>query len=234
MSTSTTNSRSLHQVLEEVYREKTVEHPNGEKIKVVANINERNARALFRFVSQTKPALAVEIGMAYGVSTLTTLSAIDANGNGRLISIDPYIGWPTGRLVAFNKIKRAGLGPFHQQFHECSYTGLPRLIDSGEKAQFIYIDGHHNYDYVFTDFFLADKLLDVGGVMAFNDAGWKSVFRVINFLRKYRHYEELDVGLPKSYRSRNLLFSLIKRIQGRSSQDRYFRKLDTWEPEKID
>jgi hypothetical protein len=77
-------------------------------------------------------------------------------------------------------------------------------------------------------------LLEVGGVMAFNDAGWKSVFRVINFLRKHRHYEELDVGLPKSYRSRNLLFSLIKRIQGRSSTDRYFRKLDTWEPEKID
>jgi predicted O-methyltransferase YrrM len=221
-------------VLQEAYKNKTVQHPDGHQIKVVANINEENARALYRFVTESSPKLIVEIGMAYGVSTLATLSALKANGEGRMVSIDPYIGWPTGRLVALHQIQRAGLAHLHTHLHECSYLGLPRMIMSGEKVQFVYIDGCHNYDYVFTDFFLADKLLDVGGVLAFNDAGWKSVFRVINFLKKYRHYVELDVGIAKSYRSRNILFSMIKRLQGRSSGDRYFRKLDNWEPEKID
>ena len=66
--------------------------------------------------------------------------------------------------------------------------------------------------------------------MAFNDAGWRSVFRVIRFLQEYRRYRELDVGLPCNYKSRNIVFSMIKRLEGRDSRDRYFEKLEDWEP----
>jgi hypothetical protein len=69
------------------------------------------------------------------------------------------------------------------------------------------------------------------GIIAFNDCGWRSVFNVIGFLKKYRHYRELDVGLPLRFTARNKLFEWIKRYQGRSSLDRYFQKLDSWEPD---
>jgi hypothetical protein len=109
-------------------------------------------------------------------------------------------------------------------------VALPKLLAAGARPDLVYIDGNHNFDYVFTDFFYADKLLPAGGVVAFNDAGWRSVFKVIRFLRKYRKYRELDVGLPKLYRSRNLLFSLIARLEGRSRLARYFEKSEQWEP----
>ena len=77
----------------------------------------------------------------------------------------------------------------------------------------------------------ADKLLRVGGVLAFNDCGFRSIHKFLRFFRQHRHYEELDAGLPADYRGGNPLITLARRIEGRSNQDRYFRKLDRWEGE---
>jgi len=219
-------------VLQEVFLQNTVEHPDGKKIKCVANINRENSNALFNTVLNRRPKLVVEIGMAYGVSTLTILSALrNCDNGGRLISIDPYIGWPTGRLVALNQVRRARHEAAHEHLHEPSYSGLVRLIHGGSDADFVYIDGNHNFDYAFTDFFLADKLIKQNGIIGFNDCGWRSVFRVIQFLKRYRRYEEIDVGLKRRFDARNKVFELVKRFQGRSSADRYFRKLEDWEPD---
>jgi predicted O-methyltransferase YrrM len=216
--------------LREALQEGRVQHPEGHFIDVKANINARNATALHQTIRNRSPETVVEIGMAYGVSTLTILTALEANGRGRLISIDPYPGWQTGRIVALHQINRAGLAHRHEHRGECSYLALPQLMRDGVAPDLVYIDGNHNFDYAFVDCFLADKLLPVGGVMAFNDAGWRSVFRVIRFLQKYRRYRELNVGLPNNYQARNPLYSVIKRLEGRDSKDRYFEKLEDWEP----
>ena len=47
-------------------------------------------------------------------------------------------------------------------------------VIQGAQPDLVYIDGNHNFEYVFTDCFFADKLLRPGGVVAFNDAGWPS------------------------------------------------------------
>jgi predicted O-methyltransferase YrrM len=220
-----------NEVLREALEEGKVQHPDGHYLDVVANISADNSRALYQFVRRRRPERVIEIGMAYGVSTLTILSAMEENGAGRLISIDPYTAWPTGRLVALHQIQRAGLSHRHEHRHESSYQALPALLAAGAGPDLVYIDGCHNFDYVFVDFFFADKLLSAGGVVAFNDAGWRTVFKVIRFLQTHRRYRELDVGLPKVYGSRNPLFSLVKRFQGRSTRDRYFEKAEDWEPD---
>jgi len=211
-------------VLDEIFASRCVEHPDGHLLKLVANISRENSDALRRSVRAFRPLLAVEVGMAYGISTLSILDAICENGTGRLISIDPYIDWPTGRRVAQHQVVRAGLSFCHEHLHEPSYLGLPRIMGREAKADFVYIDGNHDYEYAFTDYFLADKLLAQGGVIAFNDSGWRSVFKVIRHVMRSGQYEEVDVGLPRVFRSKNALFALIKRIEGRSTNDRYFRK----------
>jgi predicted O-methyltransferase YrrM len=217
-------------VLREALVEKRVQHPDGSWRDVAANISPPNSRALKEFVLARRPELVVEIGMAYGVSTLTILEALQSNGAGRLISIDPYTDWPSGRLVALHQIERAGVSDLHEHMYEYSHLALPKLLMQGRRPDLVYIDGWHNFDYAFTDFFFADKLLKPGGVVAFNDAGWRSVFKVIRFVQAYRKYRELEVGLPKKYDSPRLVFSLIKRLEGRSRYDRYFEKLEEWEP----
>jgi hypothetical protein len=88
----------------------------------------------------------------------------------------------------------------------------------------------HHFDYVFVDFFYADKLANVGAAVAFNDCRWKPVHRAIRFVQTHRHYRELDVGLPKAYREGNPLLALVEWLEGRSKFDRYFEKADDWEP----
>ena len=217
-------------VLKEAIHGGKVQHPDGSWRDVKANISAPNSEALSKFVRSHRPQLVIEIGMAYGVSTLTILHALRCEGRGRLVSIDPYIGWPSGRAVALHQVQRAGVNDIHEHIAECSHVALPKLLQQGVRPDLVYIDGFHNFDYAFTDFFFADKLLGPGGIVAFNDAGWRSVFKVIRFLQSYRRYREIDVGLPKRYTARNSLFSLVKRLEGRSSNDRYFEKVENWEP----
>jgi hypothetical protein len=132
--------------------------------------------------------------------------------------------------VALHQVARAALEGHHEYIDAPSYVALPDLLARDVSPDLVYIDGNHNFDYVFTDWFHADKLIPVGGVIGFNDSGWQPVYKVIRCLRKYRRYRELDVGLPRVFTARNPLFSLIKRLEGRSVLDRYFEKVDRWEP----
>src|SRR5262245_10131459 len=144
---------SVAVVLEEALSEGKVQHPGGSWLQVTANISSANSRALNHFVRERRPQLVVEIGMAYGVSTLSILDALRSTGHGRLISIDPYIDWPTGRVVALHQIARAGVTDLHEHMYECSHTALPKLLMEGRHPDVVYIDGYHNFDYAFTDFF---------------------------------------------------------------------------------
>ena len=104
------------------------------------------------------------------------------------------------------------------------------LIGEGVRPDFVYIDGHHGFDHAFVDLFFADKMIPVGGTIAFDDSQWRSVHRVIRYLLKHRHYEELNVGLQKSFASANLINNAYKRIQNRFGPSRYFpqnRRLET-------
>lgn len=218
-------------VLDEALMDGKVQHPDGTLLDVTANISLANGEALRRFVCNRRPKLVIEIGMAYGVSTLQILAGLlEAGGDGRLISIDPYLNWDTGHKVALNQVERAGVAHLHEHRRDMSQIILPAMLAEGVSPDFIYIDGRHNFEYVFTDLFYADQMLPPNGVVAFNDAGWRPVHKVIQFVKKFRKYEELDVGLEKTFRSRNLLFSIAKRLQGRSTHDRYFRKIEDWDP----
>jgi hypothetical protein len=73
-------------------------------------------------------------------------------------------------------------------------------------------------------------MLNVGGLIAFNDCGYRAVHRVIRFVLSHRKYREIDVGLPRDYRGRNALVTASRRLTGRSSSERYFEKLEAWEP----
>jgi predicted O-methyltransferase YrrM len=223
----TTTART---VLDEVFGQGFVEHPDGRRLPVGANISQANSDALTRFVASRRPSMVIEIGMAYGVSTLSILMGLEQTPEARLISIDPYVGWPTGLVVAQHQITRAGLAAQHSHINDFSHLALPRILDSGVRPELIYIDGDHSFDAVFVDFFYADKLLAEGGVVAFNDVGWRSVHRVIKHISKARAYRELDVGLPRIFNARNPAYSLIRRIEGRSTYDRYFTKLGVSNP----
>jgi predicted O-methyltransferase YrrM len=195
---------------------------------VDAAIPQHFATALTRQVSALAPKLAVEIGMANGLSTLAILAGLPAGG--KLISIDPFQDsqWHGAGSALVAQSDRAAS---HELRQAPDYLALPALLEAGTEVDFAYIDGMHTFDYVALDAFYLDKLLRVGGVLALNDCGFRSIHKFLRFFRSHRHYEEIDVGLPSDFTGGNPLITLLRRFEGRSNQDRYFRKLDRWEGE---
>jgi predicted O-methyltransferase YrrM len=62
---------------------------------------------------------------------------------------------------------------------------------------FIFIDGAHRFDDVVVDFYLADKVLKVGGLMVLDDTWMASVASVANFILANRAYEIVEQKSPK-------------------------------------
>jgi ribosomal protein S18 acetylase RimI-like enzyme len=210
-----------------------VQTPAGKQISLVGSINSEYALALYRQVKARRPRTIVEIGMASGVASLSMLAALkEIDEGGRLITIDPFQNDPSAAWagVGLANIQRAGFAPIHTFIEQVDYLALPKLVESGQKIQFAYIDGSHVFDYTLLDFFFVDKMMDVSGVVGFNDCGYRAVYRVLNYVKTHRKYDEVDVGLTPDYRGRNIAISLARRLMKFSQADRYFQKREQYEP----
>ena len=207
---------------------------DGAAMSLESSISLESAEALYGVVMQARTRVVLEVGMACGVSSLAILTALgDLGEHGRLISIDPHQStqW---RRCGVTAVERAGLGERHRLIEEASQLALPRLLAERTTAQVAYIDGWHTFDYAFIDFWYADRMLAVGGVVGFNDCGLPSIAKVIRFVLSHRKYQEIQVGLPIRYTGGgNRLQTILPRSvrpSSRQSQDRYFEKREHWEP----
>ena len=190
-----------------------------------------HAEALYQTVRRLAPNLAIEVGMAQGVQTLSTLMALrDSGKGGRLLSIDPFQStqWHN---VGLKRVGRAGFSSSHTLIEEPDWLALPRLAQDRTRIGFGYVDGWHTFDYTLLDFFYVDKMLLPGGVVGFNDCGLRSVRKVLRFAQTHRKYSEMAVGLRRSYAASNPVKALVRLVLGWRTEDRYFRKESEWEPD---
>jgi predicted O-methyltransferase YrrM len=224
-------------ILKEMLESESALSLEGDEIPIHSNIPQRYAEALYEVVLRTRPSIAVEVGMGFGVSSLAILAALrDGGQDGKLISIDPNqsTDWDGCGLTA---VAQAGLNDRHELFEDFDYVVLPRLLSSGLKIDFAYIDGWHTFDYVLLDWWYLDKMLAAEGIIGFNDCGWPAVDKVLQFLLTHRKYVEIDVGLPVHHvglrdgsRSPQSEISGDTKELSRRAEDRYFKKKRSWEP----
>lgn len=213
-------------VLQNIHDKDGFTSPAGEWIELIRSggIFWPFAETLYDTVKKYKVKKALEIGMASGISSLSILSGLKENGDEtRLVSIDPFQS-TLGRGAGVNHVREAGLSNHHQLLEEFDYLALPKLVAAGEKFDFIYIDGNHDFEYVMLNFFYADLLVTKGSIIGFNDCGWKSVHAAMKHVPKPGDYTEIDVGLKPDYKGRNIVATVTRWCTGRSSSDRYFQK----------
>ena len=208
-------------VLDEMIETGFTVSPQGEKLEMNAAIFPLYANALYNIILKLTPMVLLEVGMAFGVSTLAMLTALKKidNPKSKLISIDPeaFKGWKgSGRFA----VERAGLAARHIMMEDYDYFALPLLLGKKLAIDFAYIDGWHTFDYTLLDFFYIDKMLKVGGVVAFNDCSWAAVEKAMRFVLSHRKYQEINVGLP----------TIMYEGSPYPNQDRYFMKMEAGEP----
>jgi predicted O-methyltransferase YrrM len=132
---------------------------------------------LYRLCRDTKAERTMEIGCAYGFSTLYFLAAISANPAATHTAIDPFEskGWAG---IAVQNARAVGMGKSFRLIEEKSFLAVPHMISDGTQYDVIFIDGNHRFD---------DILLD--------DMWMPSIRKAVSFVRRNRR-DFSEVAMP--------------------------------------
>ena len=179
----------MNTVLEEIIATGQVLLPSGERVRVSSQIDPECGALLVKSVAEVRPGVAVEVGLAYGISTLYLLEALALAGARKLIGMDPAQHDEFWRGGGLHNVHRSGFRNLYEFHESSSQQVLPALVARGERIGVGFIDGWHTFDHVLVDFFYIDQMLDVGGIVVFDDVGYPAIRRMCEFVVSNRAYE---------------------------------------------
>jgi len=176
----------VNPVLERLYRENSVIHRDGKRRPLCPpGIPPVKGEYLFQLVRDRRPELTLEIGFAYGLSTLFIAEALHQNGPGRHVVIDPNEHRRFDGL-GLRHLEEAGLAGCVTFLEEPAELCLPRLVEQGLRVDLAFNDSDHLFDHVITEFVLLGFLLPKGALLVFDDASLPGVQRACDFIAANR------------------------------------------------
>jgi len=204
-------------ILEEIYDTKTV--TDGEQNYSALNaaglptfIDREEGALLTRIVENVQPTTSLEVGFAYGVSTLFICEALSKLAHpAKHLVIDPFqqTKW---HGVGLHNVQTAGFSDLVQFIDARSEFALPELLREGLRLDLALIDSLHTFEQCMIEFFYLDRMLNVNGVLVFDDADWPGINRVIRIALSYGNYAPFDrAGAAKQRRS--VLGSIRRAVQ---------------------
>lgn len=152
-------------------------------------------------IDEIQAEISVEVGFAFGVSTLFICEALKKSERTRHHVMDPF---QTNGFdqVGLRHLKAAGYDQILNFEEKHAHLVLPRLEEDGVLADFAFIDSSHLFDYTLLDFVCVDRILRVGGVIVFDDANYPSIAKLCRFIEANRAYTRIgqvpDSGLARS------------------------------------
>jgi predicted O-methyltransferase YrrM len=168
-------------------------------------VKKTEGRIIMNIIIQNKLKQCLEIGMAFGISSMYITLGLKRLGDGKLISIDPNQSTQWNNY-GIKLIKSLGLQKMHELYEDKSYCVLPKLLKEGNKFDFIFIDGWHTFDYTLLDFFYSSLMLNINGIIIIDDIMHRGVSKCIKYLEKnYLHFRRLNtpvntIGIYKKIR----------------------------------
>jgi predicted O-methyltransferase YrrM len=214
-------SYPMNPVLAEIFRTKRTLDETGAYRTVREAMSEAEGELIVRMFEMVKPDTSLEVGFACGVSALFACTALERNQKpSRHIVIDP-MQTSEFRGAGLTSIKRAGFSRFIDFVEAPSELALPQLLREDTRIQAAIIDGLHTFDHALVDFFYINKMLDVGGVVIFDDVNMPAIARLIAHITTYPAYRLL-AGTPMP-RAPNFLVSLRRALNGTGRSARHSR-----------
>jgi predicted O-methyltransferase YrrM len=191
---------------------RTVGRSGKEFTNLASNSTLNNLRFIQQVMRERKPERTLEVGLAYGASTLVFCSEhkrLGRIGNKQHIAIDPFQRRHWYDEAGVFAVERAGLADYLHARFEFSEFVLPRLLEADERFDFIYIDGSHLFENVFVDAFYSARLLSYGGWLALDDSSDPHVAKVNDFIRSNLTDTLIEVSLG----TRSVVAGLLGRRQ---------------------
>jgi predicted O-methyltransferase YrrM len=210
----------VNPVLREIIDTGLVRAADGlQTLPLHSNVSVPEGETLHQLVSSLAPLTTLEVGLAYGVSALWICDALKPDARHIVIDPNQYRGpWGNEWLgIGLANLERAGVGPLIDFRGKPSFRALPALEREGTRLDFALVDGIHTFDYVMVDFFFIDRMLRVGGVVAFDDAHWPAIRKVCRFIAANRNYSVVPAADPMPGRP-SLLRNTLGKIGRRLNQ----------------
>lgn len=187
----------MNPVLAEMLETGLAVSQGGEIHKIRSHIPLEEGRFLEQLVADVKPSVSLEVGLAYGISTLFICKGLETVHNPRHIVIDPNQLQSRGTHdcyegIGLHNLQKAGYERMIE-FHPLpSYLALPALVGQGVRVDFAFIDGWHTFDFASVDFFYVDLLLRPGGVVVIDDTDFPSVWKLARYIVTNRAYKAIQ------------------------------------------
>jgi predicted O-methyltransferase YrrM len=154
-----------------------------------SSLQRDEVETLFDIVSTYKPVKTLEVGLALAASCMAIIAAKQRAGVfQRHVPLDPFQEKFTKNagLLELEKLSLTEGIDFRAEFSE---TFLTNAFTTGDKFDFIFIDGSHTIGQAVTDVFLADKVLNPGGIIAIHDSILFSTAASVKYLINERGYQ---------------------------------------------
>ena len=228
----------LYDTLGAVLKRGYIDCEPDERRRITGAVSLLEATRIANIILERRCTRCAETGVAYGLSTAAICLALAKLGVRDAIhyGIDPC-QWLEHKGAAVQLLKELGVSDHFELMEDPAHLGLAELIRRGVQLDFAFIDGWHTLDYKLIDFFLLDKLLVPGGIMAMHDGLLRSTRSVLTYGLAYRKYKLLPY--PKGSATRTVL-RLAHWFLGRANHPLYtlrripnliiLEKVSTWEP----
>jgi predicted O-methyltransferase YrrM len=202
----------MNRIIDEIYHTGVVRDQNNNEYPLHSSIDRVEGDLIYQLIrSESEINRTLEIGCAYGLSSLFICAAIYDRENRKHTIIDPFQHSHWHGIGVLN-LNRAGYDFFELQEIPSEFS-LPSLASDPSKTyDLIFIDGMHTLDHTIVDIFYANLLLRIGGYIILDDCTLPPVAKAVNYLSKYPAYHLVMQSPPRKSIARAVLRILLKAL----------------------
>lgn len=183
--------------------------PAGEELPLHSHLPLLECQIIQYWLAEQRPRRLLEIGMAYGISTLAICEALAWEAETRYHIVDPFQRTQWDSVGLFH-LAQAGYAERVQWHEEASEQALPRLFREGVRFDFAFIDGSHKREAVLSDVGWVDRMLEPGGLVVLDDIQMPGVQAGVEELVRRHGYQPIDTPAPL----RRSLAVRVRRLNG--------------------
>lgn len=197
--------------IDQIFRQRSVYDEAGRKYPLSAEVDLVEGEFLHQLIlGDSRITKTLEIGCAYGLSSLFICDALLGRAGVSHTALDPYQYTEWHGIGAAN-LKRAEI-QFASIIERKSEIGLAELLVTGEGSfDFVLIDGLHTFDQTMLDLYYANRLVRVGGYIAVDDCHAPPVAKAVSCLERFPCYRKL-ASSPEQLNYRRRAKRVIRKL----------------------
>jgi predicted O-methyltransferase YrrM len=178
-------------LIQQIFEERAVTDADGNRFPLHSEMDSSEGQALYDLIaSDSSIRRTLEVGCAYGLSSLHICAALSGREGAKHTALDPFQFTDWHGIGAAN-LRRAGFD-FAEVVPQFSEVALPaKLANEEGKFDLILIDGWHTHDQTTLDLYYANRLLRVGGYVVIDDANAPAVAKAVRAVECFPAYRAI-------------------------------------------